>query len=218
MGNAGSADERESLEGATNLDAKTLQNLHKEFARVSKNGSIDKATFKTVVMQSFANKSEDTNTILTNYVFGLFDKDGSGSIDFREFVMAISYMNGKSKPEDTADLMFRTIDLNGDGQISKSELRDCVKLNQILQKFYRLQSQNPKAKLSDVNLQVDEMAKITNIADGIFRELDDDKSGFVSRSEFVTKVQQNEKVKVIIESLMIKPPPGQTNFFRVSKG
>eukprot|EP01089_Gocevia_fonbrunei_P003903 TRINITY_DN13866_c0_g2_i1.p1 TRINITY_DN13866_c0_g2~~TRINITY_DN13866_c0_g2_i1.p1 ORF type:complete len:162 (+),score=32.59 TRINITY_DN13866_c0_g2_i1:40-525(+) len=153
-----------------------------------------------------------SNNILTNFIFRLFDTDGNGTIDFREFVMAIGYMNSKLNPEDEVELMFKCIDLNGDNQISKGELRDCVKLSQQLRKFSQLQDKNPNAKLSEVTFQLDEMAKITSIADGLFAELDGDKSGYVSRDEFISKVQSNDKVKQIVSSLMVKPPTGKSLF------
>eukprot|EP01088_Endostelium_zonatum_P018805 TRINITY_DN6172_c0_g1_i1.p1 TRINITY_DN6172_c0_g1~~TRINITY_DN6172_c0_g1_i1.p1 ORF type:complete len:219 (-),score=50.41 TRINITY_DN6172_c0_g1_i1:254-910(-) len=218
MGNNISKDEMESLQDSTQLDPKTIKEFQKEFQKhANKDGDITKEAFKKIVMSQCVagGKSEETNTTLTNYVFKLFDADNSGKINFREFILGISYMNNKAKPSEVAEMMFRTMDLNGDGSVSKMEIVEVVKLNVQMKKFEQQRTSNPKLKLSDVKLGINEMATINETSETLLRCLDKDKSGKISQDEFVSAAEKDPKVISIIESLMIKP--SSSSSFSLSK-
>lgn len=56
---------------------------------------------------------------IQNHVYRRFDRDGTGLIEFQEFISLIYLMtNGDEKPGNIFDLF----DLNGDGELTKKEL------------------------------------------------------------------------------------------------
>jgi hypothetical protein len=64
-------------------------------------------------------------TSFADYVFNVFDADRSGSIDFKEFICALS-VTSRGKMEDKLDWAFQLYDIDGDGKISYEEMLQIV--------------------------------------------------------------------------------------------
>ena len=108
----------------TTFTADELNIMASNFERLSatkkKDMLIDKQEFKIMM-----NASPSMNSAFLDALFKMFDRDGSGGIDFSEFVVALAIYQNKSKaiPEtDKQRLFFKLYDIDGDGEISQEDL------------------------------------------------------------------------------------------------
>jgi Ca2+-binding EF-hand superfamily protein len=60
-------------------------------------------------------------------VFNTYDKDNSGHVDFREFMLALN-MASRGTPEDKLNFAFDMCDLDGNGVIDEDEMLQIVKV------------------------------------------------------------------------------------------
>jgi serine/threonine-protein phosphatase 2B regulatory subunit len=123
------------IEEFTTYEAKEIAVLFENFKKLSSlrrsDGIIDRSEFQTIMGGS----GSESSTFL-DALFNAMDRDGSGGIDFSEFVIALAIYQNKAKsvPEsDKQHLFFKLYDLDGDKEISQKDLsrilRSCFESN-----------------------------------------------------------------------------------------
>jgi len=104
------------------------------FQRDCPDGLLSKSKFLEVYSTFFPAGNPDQ---FCEHVFRSFDKDNSGKIDFKEFLLAINITSG-GNPSQKLNWAFAMYDIDGNGTIEKNEMVEIIKVSIILVliKFY----------------------------------------------------------------------------------
>eukprot|EP01113_Clastostelium_recurvatum_P005525 TRINITY_DN1246_c0_g1_i1.p1 TRINITY_DN1246_c0_g1~~TRINITY_DN1246_c0_g1_i1.p1 ORF type:complete len:215 (-),score=54.98 TRINITY_DN1246_c0_g1_i1:39-683(-) len=119
-------EEVELLHKQTHFDQKELKAMYKQFKRETPTGTIGKVEFKEVMKQMGV-----SDGFLQDLIFGVFDDNKDGAINFQEFVCALSIMT-RGGPDEKLGFAFSMYDLDGNGYITKPEMA------LIMESFYKL--------------------------------------------------------------------------------
>ncbi|TPP62973.1 putative neuronal calcium sensor [Fasciola gigantica] len=66
------------------------------------------------------------------HVFRTFDKDNSGRIDFKEFLLAINITSG-GDPEEKLEWAYQMYDIDGNGTIERTEMVEIIRVSYLIQ-------------------------------------------------------------------------------------
>ena len=98
------------------------------FQRDCPDGLLSKAKFLEVYSTFFPAGNPDQ---FCEHVFRSFDKDNSGKIDFKEFLLAINITSG-GNPSQKLNWAFAMYDIDGNGTIEKNEMVEIIKVSKII--------------------------------------------------------------------------------------
>lgn len=104
-------------------------------------------------------------------MIAIFDDDGSGSVDFREFISGLSAFSSKGNKEEKLRFAFKVYDIDRDGFISNGELFIVLKMM-------------VGSNLKDGQLQ--------QIVDKTIMEADQDGDGKINFEEFTRMVEATD--------------------------
>ncbi|KAK0742173.1 hypothetical protein B0T21DRAFT_409013 [Apiosordaria backusii] len=169
-------DQLKELQKSTNFDKKELQQWYRGFLKDCPSGMLTKAEFQKIYAQFFPFGDPST---FADYVFNVFDTDKSGTIDFKEFICALS-VTSRGKMEDKLDWAFQLYDIDGDGKISYDEML------KIVEAIYKMVG-------SMVKLPEDEDTPEKRVRK-IFRMMDKDENGSLDMNEFKEGSQRDATI------------------------
>jgi len=122
---------------------------------------------------------------LAGMIFDVFDKDGNGTMDLREYLIMCG-MTRAGSVEQRLAASFELFDENGDGVISKDEVRAILKmLVQQKMAIASFQKTGKKHSASSQVLDTKTLMSIDRVVDLTFAKVDTDHNGTIDKEEFV---------------------------------
>jgi Ca2+-binding EF-hand superfamily protein len=110
------------MDGCTAFDADEIRRLGKRFKKLDLDGS------GSLSIEEFMSLPELQQNPLVRRVIDIFDDDGNGEVDFKEFIQGLSHFSAKGDMESKLKFAFRIYDMDNDGFISNGELFQVLKM------------------------------------------------------------------------------------------
>ncbi|KPA78382.1 calcineurin b subunit (CNB) [Leptomonas pyrrhocoris] len=152
-----SAEELQSIRESTALTDAQIHRLYKRFAKLNKDrsGEITREEFNSIPALA--------SNPLVDRVLAVMDTDGDSTVDFGEFVRALSVLSSATSKEDKLRFTFKMYDIDGDGRISNKDLFQTLSI------------------MVGVNLS---QMQLQQIVDKTFIEADVDRDGYITFEDF----------------------------------
>jgi len=174
-------EEQKEFERRYHLPEEKLKLIIESFKKQAKNGKITREVFVKIMANHGVMDAE-----LSNQVFDSFDKNKNNEMDIHEY-MALMGVTFGGTMEQKLKASFEIFDKNGDGVLSRDEVRNMLIM--VVKQVTRAQLKAKKGERvtgeTPVEIDKEGMAKIEQILDEIFNEVDTDKSGTIDMNEFI---------------------------------
>jgi len=162
-----SKEDKDLLHRETGMDKTDIEEWYEGFKRDCPSGELDKAKFVAMYSKMFPRGNAET---FAENIFRTFDTNKNGTVDFREFMLAL-HVTSKGSPEEKLSLAFRMYDVDGNGTIERAEMKRVV-----------------GAVYDMLGTQEDKRGK----AEELFSKMDQNADGTVSQDQFVAVCKQDQ--------------------------
>jgi len=169
-------DTKAFLKRCTNFSDKELKKWYQTFSKVCANDRMTIEQFQKIYAYFFM---EGDSSQFATHVFRTFDKNGDGTIDFKEFMCGLSITMHGGKDEKLI-WAFNMTDIDNSGSITKDEL------GAMIQSIYELMG---RSDFEESN--VPDPAKL---ASHLFEKLDKDSDGDVTLQEFISAAEDDSAI------------------------
>ncbi|CAF0854313.1 unnamed protein product [Rotaria sordida] len=140
------------LKANTKYSEQEIRQWHARFIHDCPNGKLDKKKFAEVYKQFYPAGKADN---FCKYAFDTFDTNNDGTIDFEEFLLAIS-ATSQGNLDDRLAVAFDMYDISGDGQIDKGELTKLITaMYDLVGEANRKGDNDPKKRAADIIGKID---------------------------------------------------------------
>ncbi|KZV69858.1 EF-hand [Peniophora sp. CONT] len=203
-----SPEQLSDLQKNTYFDKRELQQWYKGFVKDCPAGQLDKTEFGRIYKQFFPFGDPGE---FSEYVFDVFDVNKNGTIDFKEFICALS-ITSRGSLDEKLRWAFQLYDIDKDGTITYQEML------QIVQSIYKMTGEMVKlppdedtpekvrpssmlqlhASSHRIASLVTRVVVLTDIhlqrVDKIFRNMDKDNNSSLTYEEFVEGSKQDPTI------------------------
>jgi len=140
------------LKANTKYSEKEIREWHAGFLRDCPSGKLDKKKFVEVYKQFYPNGKADN---FCKFAFDTFDANHDGTIDFEEFLIAIS-ATSQGSLDDRLGVAFDMYDISNDGQIDQKELTNMISaMYDLVGETDRKGDREPKNRAKEIITKLD---------------------------------------------------------------
>ena len=182
------------LRDVTHFDSKELRAWYFEFMADCPSGYLNEQEFVRIYQQFFPFGDPSK---FASFIFKVFDQNSDGCISFQEFITALS-ITSRGTIDEKLEWAFNLYDLDKDGCISREEMLVIVK------SIYSITNIQWYWKMVDLPQEDNTPEKRV---DKIFREMDTNNDGKVTKTEFREGFKCDPWV---VQALAIGIPEGET--------
>ncbi|XP_078662356.1 neurocalcin homolog [Branchiostoma floridae x Branchiostoma belcheri] len=171
------------LTRVTNFSELEVKQWYRLFLKDCPEGVLGEERFVTFFCNFYKRGDLEKKKALATQIFRTFDRDGSGSVDFREFLCGMSALL-RGTTAQRLRWAFNMYDLDRNGSLSREELLNVLKLMYELQLTRRFDPDDPdEIRRAESHLEM--------MTEQIFQALDEDRDGQLQMREFVEGFRRN---------------------------
>ncbi|XP_038237127.1 recoverin [Dermochelys coriacea] len=173
----------EDLKLNTKYSEDELCKWYESFQKQCPDGHISQAEFEKIYGNFFP-KSDPQ--VYARHVFRSFDTNGDGTLDFREYIIAL-HLTSSGKTSLKLEWAFSLFDVDRNGEISKSEMLEIITAI-----FKMIPPEEQKMLAEDENTPQKRANKLWEY----FKKGENDK---IAEGEFISGVMKNEAILKLIQ-------------------
>ncbi|UJR20070.1 hypothetical protein I4U23_023202 [Adineta vaga] len=173
-------DDINNLKKNTNFSEKEIRQWHKGFVRDCQGDKLKEEKFIEIFRKYYISDDKRSEAFC-NYVFGLFNKNKDGVIDFEEFLQIIDFST-QGKTDERLKLIFHMYDTLGSDGIDEKELTE------LLTAMYNLLGEKNRTGINDPKRRAEE----------IMKKADGNKDTKLTLDEFLIACKDDERLMKLL--------------------